>query len=178
MKLGARLLTKTCILSGFTLLEMSSAMAVLMILSSALLAMLQQHVLLMQLSQRQSFLTSEAPKIGNLLIRIMNGADHYFIYADKAAALGNGVPILGGGSAVKLFFNSATQTFSSCVLSVELTSSGPALRCYTPQNGGTATAWTVSGKVASAEFFNADGILAVTLHGPNGELITYSGGAR
>lgn len=90
---------------GFTLLEMSAAMAVLLILSTGILAMLQQHILLMQLCQRQAFLTSEAPKIGNLLTRILNGADHYFVYASKDAALGTGTPILGSGPAVKLFLN-------------------------------------------------------------------------
>lgn len=163
---------------GFTLLEMSSAMAVLLILSTALLAMMQQHVLLMQLCQRQAFLTSEAPKIGNLLTRILNGADHYFVYASKDAALGTGAPILGSGAAVKLFFKSAAQTTETRVLAVEAGSSGAALKLYTPQGNGAATSWTVSGKIASAEFLSADGILGVTLHGPNGEQITYSGGAR
>lgn len=163
---------------GFTLLEMSSAMAVLLILSTAILAMMQQHVLLMQLCQRQAFLTSEAPKIGNLLTRLLNGADHYFVYSSKDAALGTGTPTLASGAAVKLFFKSAAQTTETRVLAVEAGSSGAALKLYNPQSNGGATSWTVSGKIASAEFLSADGILGVTLHGPNGEQITYSGGAR
>ncbi|MEI6873176.1 MAG: prepilin-type N-terminal cleavage/methylation domain-containing protein [Verrucomicrobiota bacterium] len=178
MKTAAQCSKRRRVSNGFTLLEMSAAMAVLLILSTALLGMLQQHILLMQLCQRQSFLTSEAPKIGNLLTRILNGVDHYFVYATKDAALGTGTPIIGSGAAVKLFFKSAAQTTETRVLAVEAGSLGAVLKLYTPQSSGTPTSWTVSGKIASAEFLSADGILGVTLHGPNGEQVTYSGGAR
>lgn len=164
--------------TGFTLLEMSSAMAVLMILSTALVAMMQQHVTFLQMAQQQLFLTSEAPKIGNLLNRILNSADHYFVYPTKEAALGNGSPTLESGSAVKLFFKSAAQTTEFRVLCIEPTQTGSALRFYTPANTTPEHFWTVSSQLQSASFKSDEGILSMTLIGPANEQITYYGGAR
>ena len=56
--------------AGFTLMELSTAMGLMLILGSSLVVMLQQHVTLMSLAQRQSFLADEAPKIGNLIGRM------------------------------------------------------------------------------------------------------------
>lgn len=164
--------------SGFTLVEMSAAMAVMMVVATALVAMMQQHVTFLQMCQQQVFLTSEAPKIANLLNRILNNADHYFVYATKADALGNGLPILTSGSAVKLFFKSAAQTTETRVLSVEPTPTGASLRFYTAQSTSSDTSWTVSSKIRSASFQSAEGILSLTLLGPNREQVTYYGGAR
>ena len=167
--------------SGFTLLEMSAAMAVMMVVSTALVAMMQQHVTFLQMCQQQVFLTSEAPKIGNLLNRILNNADHYFVYATKEDALGNGLPTLASGSAVKLFFKSAAQTTETRILSVEPSApetSGTSLRFYTPQTTGPETSWTVTSKIRAASFQSGEGILSITLLGPNKEQVTYYGGAR
>mgnify|MGYP006949120957 CR=1 FL=1 len=153
-------------------------MAVMMVVATALVAMMQQHVTFLQMCQQQVFLTSEAPKIGNLLNRILNNADHYFVYATKEDALGNGLPTLTSGSAVKLFFKSAAQTTETRVLSVEPTPAGASLRFYTPQSTSPETSWTVTSKIRSASFQNADGILSLTLLGPNREQVTYYGGAR
>ncbi len=163
---------------GFTLLEMSTAMGILMILSTALVAMMQQHVLFLEMCQRQSFFTSEAPKVGNILGRILNNADHYFVYADKDDALGTGSPVLTEGGAVKLFFKSADQTVQTRVIAVEPTGTGAALKFYTPQPAGGARAWTITSKIAATTFQSAEGILNITLQGPNGEQVTYSGGAK
>jgi hypothetical protein len=46
---------------GFTIVEASLAISVILGLSLTMISMLQQHVTLMGLIQRQSFLTSEAP---------------------------------------------------------------------------------------------------------------------
>ncbi len=163
---------------GFTLLEMSAAISVMMVVATALVAMIQQHIALLELCQQQVFLTSEAPKIGALLNRILNNADHYFVYATKEDTLGNGFPTLTSGSAVKLFFKSPAQTTETRVLSVEPGPFGACLRFYTPESTSSETSWTVSSKIRSASFQSAEGILRLTLLGPNHEQITYYGGAR
>lgn len=163
---------------GFTLLEMSAAISVMMVVATALVAMVQQHIAFLELCQQQVFLTSEAPKIGDLLNRILNNADHYFVYATKDEALGNGLPTMASGSAVKLFFTSPAQTTEARVLSVEPGPVGACLRFYTPQTTSSETSWTVTSKIRSARFQSAEGILGLTLLGPNREQITYYGGAR
>lgn len=164
--------------SGFTLIEMSTAMSVMLVLAVALVVLMQQHVQFMEMFRRQSFLTAEAPKIGDMLGRIFNNADHYFVYATKDDALAAGQPVLTGGRAVRLFFKPPNQQTQERVIAVETTSNTTALRFYSWQTDGTLTSWTISDRIAGADFRADEGILSVTLDGPNGEQVTYSGGAR
>ena len=64
---------------GFTLLETSLGVFVTMALGTVLILMLQQHITFMGWMQKQSFLTTEAPQIGNLVGRIFGAADSYFV---------------------------------------------------------------------------------------------------
>jgi hypothetical protein len=143
-----------------------------------MVVMLQQHIQFLGMFKKQTFLSSEAPAIGNLLGRIFNEVDHYFVYATKDDALGAGVPILTSGHAVRLFFKSPNQDIEERLIAVEDTSGGKALKFYGWQADGTPTSWTISDKIADAEFLSTQGILNMTLEGPNGEEITYGGGAR
>jgi hypothetical protein len=164
--------------AGFSLLESATAMGILVVLGVALLIMMQQHIFFVKMFQKQTFLTSEAPAIGNLVGRILNEVDHYFVYASKDAALGGGVPILTSGRAVRLFFKTPNQGIEERLIAVESSGSGNALKFYGWQADGTPTSWTISDKIADAEFLSTQGILNMTLEGPNGEEITYGGGAR
>lgn len=164
--------------AGFTLLEMSTAFGVLMVLGVALLAMLQQHTQFLEMFRRQSFLAVEAPKIGNLLGRILNEADHYFVYAGKDEALAAGQPTMAPGQAVKLFFKTPTQETEERMIVAESTAKGTALRFYSWGADGTTAAWTIASRLRSASFQSDQGILNMTLEGPNGELVTYGGGVR
>lgn len=163
---------------AFTLLEVSSAIALMLVLSSALVVMLQQHVAFMEMAQRQKFLTNDAPQIGALLGRIFNQTDHFFVYASHDAAIAGDAPILSGGKAVRLFFNAADQTTKERLIAVDDSGGATRLRFYTLHADGSETSWVVSDKIANATFSTSEGILAATLEGPNGEEITYSGGGR
>jgi prepilin-type N-terminal cleavage/methylation domain-containing protein len=164
---------------GFTLLEMSVALAVALALSISLISLLQQHVSFVRLINRQTFLVAEAPSIGDLLVRIMNRSDHFFVYATRDDALSGGQPVLGAGQAVGLFFKGVTGERRLRVLAIEpRPEGGSALLCYAPVTGGETTSWTVSTRISSGEFRSADGILGITINGPAGEQVTYWGGSR
>lgn len=159
-------------------METSAALAVLVVLAVAMVVMVQQHVTFMALSARQSFLTNEAPKIGNLLGRIFNQADHYFVYSSRDSALAYEQPVLTNGRAVRLFFKSAAQQTLERVIAAETTSGNTVLRFYTPQANGTQSSWVICNGISGANFRADEGVLSVTLQGPNGEEVTYSGGAQ
>lgn len=164
--------------AGFTLVEMSVAMSLMIVLSVALVTLVTQHLQFLKLFRQQSFLTTEAPQIGNLLGRILNEADHYFVYATKADALGGGAPIMTSGHALRLFFKTPTQETEERLIAVESAGSGSVLKFYGWQADGTPTSWTITSKIQDAEFLSSQGILNMTLEGPNGEEVTYGGGAR
>ncbi len=163
---------------GFTLMEVSTAMGLMVMLSGALVVMLQQHLSFMGMAQRQSFLAQEAPQIGNILGRIFQQADHFFIYTSRESALNGGTPVIENGSVVRLFFKTAVQTTQERLIAAETGSNGTSLRFYTPQPDGTETSWLICQGLQGATFNANEGILTVTLTGPNGEEITYCGGAR
>jgi prepilin-type N-terminal cleavage/methylation domain-containing protein len=164
--------------TGFTLLELSTAISLMLVLATALVVIMQQHLTFMEMAQRQKFLTNDAPQIGSLLGRIFNQADHYFVYASHDAAIAGDAPILSGGKAVRLFFHATDQTSKERLVAVDSSGGTTRLKFYTLHVDGSETSWVVSDKISDATFSASEGILAATLQGPNGEEITYSGGAR
>ncbi len=164
--------------AGFTLLELSTAMGLMLILGSSLVAMLQQHVTFMGLAQRQSFLADEAPKIGNLVGRIFGQADHFLVYDTHDAAVAGATPVLAGGRAVRLYFRAADQSTEIRIVSVQPLASGVDLRFHHTQADGSQVSWSICDRLSDATFAADQGILTITLNGPNGEEITYGGGAR
>jgi hypothetical protein len=163
---------------GFTLVETSLAISVLLGLSLTMVSMLQQHVTFMALIQRQSFLTTEAPQIGNLVGRLFGSADHYFVYADRAAGLGGAAPVLVGGRAVRLFTQSTSGGTTEIWIEVQGTGTDQSLHCHSLLPDGTSNTWRVCQGLAGASFRCDEGVLGITLTGPNGELISYYGGSR
>ncbi|WP_113961982.1 hypothetical protein [Roseimicrobium gellanilyticum] len=164
---------------GFTLLETSLGISVTLALSMVMFAMLQQHVIFTGWLQKQSFLTTEAPQIGNLVGRIFGAADHYFVYANRDSAIGGAAPILSGGQAVRLFYDSASGNTTEIWITVDtVAATGKrALRCYSSPNGVTQS-WTICDGLTAASFDCSSGVLGVQLTGPNQEEITYYGGSR
>lgn len=163
---------------GFTLMEISSAMGIMVMLSGALVVMLQQHLTFMTLAQRQSFLAEEAPKIGDILGRLFQQADHYFIYPTLEGALLQASPILVDGRAVRLVYKTAAQETVERVIVAEAGTSGTSLRFYNLLPDGSTTSWLICQGLQGATFRADEGILIATLAGPNGEEISYCGGAR
>lgn len=163
---------------GFTLLEVSTAVSVTLGLSMALVSMLQQHITFMGWMQQQSFLTTEAPQIGNLVGRIFGSADHYFVYTDRDSAIGGAAPVLSGGGAVRLFVESVNGDTTELWVTVETVGTNKELRCHSQLPDGTQQSWTICRGLGSATFHCNTGVLGVTLIGPNAEEISYYGGSR
>ena len=183
---------KTCPASplrraGFTLVEMSLAMVLIMGLGLSLLIMLNSHLQFMEWARRQSFVARETPRITNLLGRLLNQADHFFIY-ESEAALGNAsaTPSLSG-SAVKLFFNTP-EGGGAREQHLVLTQSADStlLRLIDAQDD---SGWTVAAGhpaagdleaigLQNASFALDQGLLRVTLLGPSGEQVHFYGGGR
>jgi hypothetical protein len=179
--------SKTTKSYGYTLLEMSFAMVLLIGLGLSLLLMLNTHVEFMNWSRRQSFVARELPKISNLLGRLLNQADHFFIY-ENADDLTNpeAIPSLNG-IAVKLFFNIPDGGVPKELHLVSLQNDTyRELRVLDGQDGSSwslasgysATASLDATGLQAADFSLEDGLLRVTLRGPVGEEVHFYGGTR
>lgn len=163
--------------AGFTLLETTMGISVTLGLSMVMFTILQQHITFTGWIQQQSFLTTEAPQIGNLVGRIFGAADHYFIYSNRTAALGGAAPVLTGGEAVRLYVESVNGDTTEIWITVETVGTERVLRCYSEPNG-VPQSWTVADGLGNASFDCSTGVLGVKLTGPNGEEISYYGGSR
>ncbi len=169
--------------AGFTLVETSAALSIMLALGTALVTMLQQHVSFMSMVRKQSFLTVEAPQIGNLAGRLFGMADHYFVYTSRASAQAGGAPVLTGGGAVRLFFKGPNGETAEHWISAETVGSGGTtstkrLRCHSRKVDGTERSWILCEGLDDATFRCDEGVLGLTLRGPSGEEITYYGGSR
>ncbi|HSJ04068.1 MAG: hypothetical protein ACAI34_02170 [Verrucomicrobium sp.] len=163
---------------GFTLVETSVALTVMVALGVAMLLMLQQHIAFMNLTRQQGFLTSDAPHVGHLVGRLFGKADHFFVYNSRAAALAGAAPILVNGSAARLFFEAANGETREQWITAEPAAGGTALVCRSARLDGTEFSWTVCSGLAGASFHSLEGVLGVTLNGANGEVISYYGGSQ
>lgn len=164
---------------GFTLIEMTVALAMTLGIASTIVGMLQQQVAFIGLVSRFQFLRDEAPQINTLLTTIINKSDSYRIYGNIANAKSGSGAVQTAGRALRLRFRNPDGTTSSAIISFENQAGRNRLNFYfRAQNQSTwptNPSWTISSSPALVDFSNTSGILLIALTGPNGEEITYAG---
>ena len=165
--------------AAFSLVELSLGLALVSGLMVTLLLMLNLHMTFVGMVRSQDFLLRDAPRVGGLLNRLLVQTDHFFIYADAAAAVDPAAVPVVSGTAVKLFFRRAdgdTVARTLVFAPPAAEDAGPGtLRLASPEN---PVGWPVSRALAGATFWLEDGLLKVRLLGPRGEELTYTGGGR
>lgn len=165
--------------AGFTVLEMTVALAMAMGIAGALIGLLQQQVSFMQALNDFSFLRDDAPQTNTLLTNIINKSDNYRIYPDLATAKNQGTPIRSGGKSLRLRFRHPDGTADHAIVSFEFQDGANRLNYYFrdkyDNSWPSSPTWTISNKPADVTFDNTTGILLVTLTGDEGEEITYAG---
>ncbi|MEY4484650.1 MAG: hypothetical protein RL693_2102 [Verrucomicrobiota bacterium] len=163
---------------GFTLIEVSMAFMMLIILSGSVVSLLTQHVFFMQLINNSSFLSEEAPRINAMVSSIVNQADSYQIFGNLADAEAGAKPLLNDGTAVRLTFRNPSGVPDECILSFAKVGGAPASLNYHYLSGGAWSAapnWVVTSQPASVTFSTNEGSLLVRFVGPDGEIIEFAG---
>jgi len=164
---------------GFTLLEMTIALAMSMGIAATLIVFLQQQVSLAQVMNRFTFLRDEAPQINTLLSTIINKADNYRIYTNLNSAKNSSNPVRTEGRALRLRFRNPDGDFDTAIISFENLNGSNRLNYYLLPKGTTTwpslPSWTITSKPQVINFSNPDGILLIRITGTNGDEITYAG---
>lgn len=164
---------------GFTIIEMTVALAMTLGIASTIVGMLQQQVAFVGLVSRFQFLRDEAPQINTLLTTIINKADSYRIYGSTSNAKAATGALQADGRALRLRFRNPDGTTSHAIIAFENQGGRNRLNYYfRAQNQSTwssSPSWTISSRPALVDFSNTTGILLITMTGPNGEQITYAG---
>lgn len=162
---------------AFTLIELSMAMVLGMGIAGMVMLLFNQQLAFLRIYQTQSFLTEEAPLISLNVSKLVGSADRFRLHDSVQDALLGRNPRLTSSPVVVLNYRQPDGTVRASILSFEDRGTGPALYYYVvPSNGVLGNPqWFVSKKPANVLFSMQEGVLRMTLTGPAGEQITYSG---
>lgn len=162
--------------AGFSLLEITIALALAMGVAGIGLTMLTQHTAFMSMVSKFAFLREDAPQINSLVSRIMGQAVTYRVYSNKNDAFNNANATTTGGNAMRLVFRNPNGQLDQSALVFESINGEEQLNFYNFDGGWPASpSWTVASNLTSVTFANDTGVLLMSLTGPNGEEITYVG---
>lgn len=162
---------------GFTLIELTIAMVMGIATAGMITALFNQQLAFLRIYQTQSFLTDEAPIISVYVSKLVGKADRFRLHDSVQDALVGARPRQTSSPVVVLNFRQPDGTVRASILSFENRGAGPALYYYVvPSNGVLGTPqWFVTNKPTNVQFGMQEGVLRMTLTGPAGEQITYSG---
>lgn len=164
-------------LRGFTLIELSIAMTMGMVVAGMVLLLFNNQLAFLRIYRTQNFLTEEAPLISTYVSKLMGKADRFRMHDSLGDALANTNVRISASPVVVLNFRQPDGTMRASVLAFQDLGAGPALYYYVvPSTGVLGTPqWVITNKAANIVFAMESGVLRMTLTGPAGEQITYSG---
>ncbi|MBN8460454.1 MAG: hypothetical protein J0M04_21705 [Verrucomicrobia bacterium] len=162
---------------GFTLFELALAITGGLAVAAISLTLVNQQLSFMKIFGAQTFLTEEAPLINMHVGRMVGKAERFRLHASVADALSGSNPTTSGAPVLVMNFRLPDGSIRASILSFEDRGSGKALYYYlVPVSGSLGTPqWFVTKQARNITFAVENGILRMTLTGPNGEVITYSG---
>lgn len=162
---------------GYTLLELSLAMAVGILVAGMSLMLFNQQMAFLRIFRAQDFLTREAPLINNYVVRVIGGAEGYALYRDMASLRNGDAAVLDGATVLVLRYKLAEGGERASILSFEDPGTGLGLYYRVIPESGVLGALdlALSKQPASVSFAVEQGVLRMYLGGPNGEELVYSG---
>ena len=162
---------------GFTLIELSLVMMMGMLTSAMVLALFNQQLTFLSIYKAQNFLASEAPIISMYVSRLVGKADRFRLHDSVADALAGVRSRTTPSPVLVLNFRQPDGTMRASILSFENRGTGNALYYYVvPVSGVLGTPqWSISNQPTQVQFSIDQGVLRMTLTGPAGEQIIYSG---
>lgn len=171
---------------GLTLIELSIAIMMGMAIGGMTLLLFNQQLTFLKLYKTQNFLTEEAPVISMYVSRLIGKAERFRLHTTLERALAGTPEAVVSSSneplpfpVVLLNFRQPDGTMRATILRFidKNTTGGPALYYYVvPVNGVLGEPqWAVTKVPKNVAFTMEQGVLRMTMTGPNDEMITYSG---
>ena len=163
--------------SGFTLVELTLVISVGMAIGAMVLVLFNQQLAFLKIYRAQNFLTDEAPLVSIHVSRLVGKAERFRLHATVASALAGTAPTYAASPVLVLNFRQPDGVMRASILSFEDRGLGKALYYYVVPLSGTlgAPEWYLTKAPKDVSFAVNQGILRMTLTGPNNEVVTYSG---
>jgi len=162
---------------GYTLVELTLAMSVGIIISALVMSLLNQQLSFLKIFRAQSFLVTEAPMLNNYVVKLVGNADSYRLYASIDDLVAGRPQVMADAPVIMLRFKEPNGTFRASVLSFEDPGTGTGLYYRMVNNAGVlgTPSWALSKRPSNVRFAIENGILRMVVSGSNGEELTYSG---
>ena len=171
---------------GFTLIEATVALVLILLIAATSTTLLTQQFTYFRILQQQNFLVQDAPVINNMLSRILSQADAFRIHTNEAEAF-DGSPgltnVADNGNTLLIGYAQADGSRLFGLLTFVPPTPGQLtgqLQFTNVDNVGGAnvlgTPWILSSRVNNVDFsIDAEGILLITLQDQFQSEITYAG---
>ncbi len=171
---------------GFTLIELSVAIMMGMMTGAMVLALFNQQLAFLKEYHKQSFLIEDAPVISMYVSRLVGKADRFRLHDSVADAVGNLRPRLTASPVLLMKFRQPNGEMRDSILSFQRLNGRLALYYYAVPTDRLVPLgdpqWYITNKPTNVTFamgtndvLQDQGVLRMTLTGPAGEQITYSG---
>ena len=171
---------------GFTLVEMTVAILVGLMISAAALSLMNNQILTFNILKTQNFLVAEAPQINNTLNRIVSRGSFARLYPSFEDATASTNPTLTDADTLLLVFPSTQQSGAALeapsfgVIAFDEPNNNldyypvadlASLNALDPDN---SPHWNISNQVANINYFIQNGVLRIRVTGPHGGSIIYT----
>jgi hypothetical protein len=163
--------------NGFTLVELTVAISMGMAVSAIILVMFNQQLAFLRFYRDQTFLTEEAPLVSMHVSKLVGKAERFRLHANVVEARAGFAPSYSASPVLVLNFRQPNGTVRASILSYEDRGAGKALYYYleSPDGSLVTPQWYLTKMPKDVSFSVQQGILRMTLTGPNNEQVTYSG---
>lgn len=176
---------------GYTLIELSVVMVLVVMIASSLTAMLKQQVQFFVWWDSQKFIAEEAPLINSLVVRVFSNADAFRLHDTTANALINAGGVTAGATCMVLGFAQADGSKEYGLIefdavngelwfnTLEVSAAGGL--AVAVDAAGSAIRWKIASGIDTADFsvvndpaLGDNGMMNLTLTGPYGGEVTYA----
>lgn len=168
---------------GYTLVELTVMILVGLIIATMTLTLLNNQIASFGIIKTQNFLVADAPQINNTLNRIVSRANSFRLYPTFTDVTNATNPTINNAQTLVLLFQSSGQAgalnaaptfgvigFNAATNSLDYYSTND----LTTLNQNTSPSWNISKQVNNVNYNVINGVLRLTITGPNGGTITYS----
>lgn len=161
--------------SGMTLVELSMAMLLGLMVCGMLMTLFNQQLMFLRIMNAQNFLIDEAPVINSNVSRIISQAERFRLHNSLADAVADINPVAPGSLASVVALQFRQPDGEVQVTYLEFNNTEKALYYYANGQTNAKPDWAVTKQAQNVEFFLDAGVLRMRLTGKNNEQITYAG---
>lgn len=160
---------------GYTLIELSVVMVLVMLIASTLVAMLTQQTQFFRWWKTQDFIAEDAPLTNAMVVRLFAQADAFRIHRNRSSAMDGTNGVTAGGRAMLLGFTEGDGTKRKGVIWYARATGalwyGVVNEDDTMPNRNR---WIIASGISDATFSVVNGTMQITLTGPYGGQLTYA----